>query len=60
VRAFTRLALAAVLAGSFAATAAPASANDCSNPKNPCGGCSLNTAALERGDVTHLIVCHPV
>jgi hypothetical protein len=53
----TRLLLAAAVLAGCAATAVPASANDCSDPKQPCGGCSLN---LQTDDPTRLIVCHPV
>lgn len=58
IRSAARLVLATALAGSFLTIAAPAaSANDCSNPKTPCGGCSLN---LQATDVRDLVVCHPV
>jgi hypothetical protein len=53
----TRLLLVAAVLAGCAATAVPASANDCSDPKQPCGGCSLN---LQTDDPTRLIVCHPV
>lgn len=37
-----RLVLAAALAASFVLPATSASATDCSNPKEPCGGCQVN------------------
>ena len=60
----TRLLLAGVLAASFAVTGT-ASANDCSNPKTPCGGCSLNPNVLEDLDladpqVRDVVRCYPV
>lgn len=51
-----RLVLAGAVALSFAVVA-PASANDCSNPKQPCGGCSLNPEATS---VFDLVRCYPV
>ena len=57
-RTAARFVLAAALATSFLGVTAPAaSANDCSNPKQPCGGCSLN---LQATDVRDLVECHPV
>lgn len=62
----TRLVLAGSLAASFAVTAAPATANDCSNPKNPCGGCHVDTGALREITVggpvspTDFVRCYPV
>lgn len=50
-----RLLLATALAASFA-VASPASANDCSDPKRPCGGCSVNLQATE---VTQIVRCYP-
>ena len=53
-----RAVLAAAVAATFTVVTAPsASANDCSNPKQPCGGCSLN---LQATDVRELVECHPV
>jgi cytidine deaminase len=37
-----RLAIATTVAAGLVAIAAPAQANDCSNPKQPCGGCRIN------------------
>jgi hypothetical protein len=37
-----RLAIATSLVAGLMAIAAPAQANDCSNPKQPCGGCHIN------------------
>lgn len=37
-----RLAVATGLIGAVMAISAPAQANDCSDPKRPCGGCSIN------------------
>lgn len=37
----TRLVLAGAVVASLTAVS-PASATDCSNPKEPCGGCSIN------------------
>ncbi len=53
-----QLVLAASVAAAFVAVSAPAaSANDCSDPKRPCGGCSLNLRATSP---LELIECHPV
>ena len=52
-----RLVLSAAVVVSFGVLAAPsASANDCSNPKQPCGGCSVN---LQATDVRELVECYP-
>jgi hypothetical protein len=37
-----RLALAAGIVAGMIGIAPAAQANDCSNPKDPCGGCELN------------------
>jgi hypothetical protein len=50
-----RLLVLAAVAASFA-TVSPASANDCSDPKRPCGGCSVNLDATE---VTQIVRCYP-
>ena len=59
-----RLLLAGALAASFAVTAVPATANDCSNPKNPCGGCTVNREVLDDlRDGVHasdVVRCYPV
>jgi hypothetical protein len=57
LKSLSRLVLAAALAASAAVTAVPAAANDCSDPKRPCGGCSLNLQATDPRD---LVECHPV
>jgi hypothetical protein len=57
VQTAVRLALAGLVAAGAAALATPAAANDCSNPKDPCGGCHLNLDATE---ITNLVECHPV
>lgn len=52
-----RLVLATALAGAFSVMSAPAaSANDCSNPKNPCRPCSVN---LDFSDVRDIVQCYP-
>lgn len=57
MRTAARLILAAAVATSFVGVTAPAaSANDCSNPKQPCGGCSVN---LDR-EIRNVVECHPV
>ena len=53
-----RVVLSAAVVVAFGVVTAPsASANDCSNPKNPCGGCSVN---LQATDIRNLVECHPV
>ena len=52
-----RAVLAAAVVVSFGVLTAPAaSANDCSSPKQPCGGCSLN---LSSDDPLDWVECYP-
>lgn len=53
-----RLAFATGLVAGLMAMATPAQANDCSNPKQQCGGCHINWEMSTEDP--RPIVCYPV